>query len=691
MQTTDGFRTTLRLLALCGWVFLALGCSGDPSSPGSPGEQPVAGNGVLATDPSDGSTGIPLAKTIRVTCEEDVLLEDTTGITLTGDSGTIPVSVAAEGNNLLIDPDPLLEQNSTYTVTISAGAVRGMNEETSFSFTTVVVNGILSTDPADGAADVPLAKTIAITCEEDVVTGDLTGVTLTADSGAVPVTVTVEGAALFIDPDSLLEQNTGYTVTVPAGAIQGVDGETEFSFITVVVNSVLSTDPADEAVDIPVTKTIAIICEEEVVPGDLTGVTLTGISGDVPVSIAAEGNRLLIDPDPLLEKNRVYTVTVPAGAIRGFDEEVSFSFTTVQIQFAELTGVVVSDVANSSIGRSDTSNNIAVSESGIVHVVWKVPNVMVNPPGAQDGVYYARSTDGGASFEPSVRVRDAQGLPTGAASYIEPEIALSGADDVLIAYPTAQGRMEVVRSTDSGASWEVPLIIGEAGTLSEQKHITADGEYVYVSSNDGDFPVPDSVDNGGNTFLRSTDTGASFQSPVTGLMGYPLHTLVVNPLNRDVYIIGTEPTGVNEPTPVYYTRSTDHGATFEPAVNSGEIITHAGYCFDRSGRIVIVGRTGTLLIGDMNTDVWTKTAAIGTSSQPLQSTMAVDGDNTIYRVGTGDDDQVHVTCSVDGGLSFVDETVDSGFYPNAASSVNMSGIAMVYSRAGVVYYAYRRP
>lgn len=419
--------------------------------------------------------------------------------------------------------------------------------------------------------------------------------------------------------------------------------------------------------------------------------TLTGISGDVPVSIAAEGNRLLIDPDPLLEKNRVYTVTVPAGAIRGFDEEVSFSFTTVQIQFAELTGVVVSDVANSSIGRSDTSNNIAVSESGIVHVVWKVPNVMVNPPGAQDGVYYARSTDGGASFEPSVRVRDAQGLPTGAASYIEPEIALSGADDVLIAYPTAQGRMEVVRSTDSGASWEVPLIIGEAGTLSEQKHITAGGEYVYVSSNDGDFPIADSVDNGGNTFLRSIDTGASFQSPVTGLMGYPLHTLVVNPLNRDVYIIGTEPTGVNEPTPVYYTRSTDHGATFEPAVNSGETITHAGYCFDRSGRIVIVGRTGTLLIGDMNTDVWTKTAAIGTSSQPLQSTMAVDGDNMIYRVGTGDDDQVHVTCSVDGGLSFVDETVDSGFYPNAASSVNMSGIAMVYIRAGVVYYAYRRP
>ncbi len=126
-------------------------------------------------------------------------------------------------------------------------------------------------------------------------------------------------------------------------------------------------------------------------------------------------------------------------------------------------------------------------------------------------------------------------------------------------------------------------------------------------------------------------------------------------------------------------------------MNPGETITRAGYCFDRSGRIVIVGRTGTLLIGDMNTDVWTKTEIIGTSSRPPQSTMAVDGDNTIYRVGTGNDNLVHVTCSVDGGISFVDEAVDSGSYPNAASSVNMSGIAMVYGRGGVVCYAYRRP
>ena len=111
--------------------------------------------------------------------------------------------------------------------------------------------------------------------------------------------------------------------------------------------------------------------------------------------------------------------------------------------------------------------------------------------------------------------------------------------------------MEVVRSTDSGVSWEAPLVFGTAGTLSEQKHITTDGDNIYISANDGDMPLADSVDNGGNTFIRSTDSGVSFEDPVTGLMGYPLHALLVNPLNGDIYIIGTEPTGVNEPTPVF--------------------------------------------------------------------------------------------------------------------------------------------
>jgi Bacterial Ig-like domain len=457
-------------------------------------------------------------------------------------------------------------------------------------------------------------------------------------------------------------------------------------------NSIVTITPDDGDIDVAVTETITVTCEEDVILGDVSGVTLTGISGDISVTVTSDGQNLLIDPVPLLEKNREYTVTIPSGTILGVDEEITLSFTTVQIDFTEQTGIVVSDVANSSIGRSDMSNNIVVSESGIIHVVWKVPDVMTDPPGAEDGVYYTRSTDGGLSFEPSVRIRDASGLPTASRSYIDPEIACSGSDNVYIAYPTSDNQLEVVRSTDRGINWEAPLVVGAAGTLSEQKHITTDGENVYISANDGDMPQAASVDNGGNTFIRSSDSGVSFQSPVTGLMGYPLHALLVNPLNGDVYIIGTEPTNVNEPTPVYYVRSTDHGATFEDPVSSGETITHAGYCFDRIGRIIVVGRDGTLLIGDMNTGVWTRSNVITTSSLPLQSTMTVDGDNTIYRVGTSAvDSRIHVTYSQDGGVSFADVDIDSGTYPNAASSVNMTGVAMVYMEGGVIYYAYRNP
>jgi len=678
-------------MVLLGWVFVIAGCGDSSSSPGSLMNWLGGSNSVVSADPSDGIADVPLAKTIAVTFEEEIVLANAAGVTLTANPGDIPISVTAQEKVLLIDPDPLLEQNHSYTIRIPVGTIQGMQEEFSFSFTTVAVNSVVSTDPSNGATGVSLTKTIAVTCQSDVLLGDTSGVTLTGNSGAVPVTVTAAGANLLIDPVPALAQNCTYTVTIPAAAIRGVEGGTSFSFTTIVSNSVVSIDPSDGGTDVPVTKTFAITCQEEVLLGDTSGVTLSANPGAVTVTVTAQGNALLIDPAPLLQKSHTYTVTVPAGAIRGVGVEVSFSFTTVQIEFVERTGIVVSDVAGASIGRSDTSNNITVSESGIIHVVWKVPDVMAAVPNPQDGIYYSRSIDGGASFTPSVKLRGAAGLPTAAGNRIEPEITCSGPDNVWIAYPTSEGRMEVVRSTDSGAGWGPPLVFGQAGTLSEQKHITADGDYVYISSNDGDMPQPATVDNGGNTFIRSTDAGLSFQSAITGLMGYPLHALLVNPLNRDVYILGTEISGDNIPTPVFYVKSTDHGATFENPVSSGQNITHAGYCFDRSGRIIIVGRTGTLLIGDMNTGIWSRSEVIATSSQPLQSTMAVDGDNTIYRVGTGNDSQVHVAYSVDGGNSFIDEAVENGAYPNAASSVNMSGIAMVYSRGGVIYYAYRKP
>lgn len=461
---------------------------------------------------------------------------------------------------------------------------------------------------------------------------------------------------------------------------------------SVVTLSVVSTDPADNAIAIPITKTITVTYSNTITLTDGTGITLMNGATSVPVTVSVSGKDLLIDPTPLLLRNTIYTVTIPAGTIQGVGSATSITFTTIQITFTEQTGVLVSDKLGAHIGRTDMSNNIVVSESGVIHVVWKLPEVMSATPAATDGIYYSRSTNGGVSFEPSIRVRDANGLATGIANQVEPEIACSGDDRVYITYTNAAKQLELVRSINAGDSWQTPLVFGAAGTLSEHKHIVALDSNVYITANDGDAPEAASVDNGGNTFVRSLDSGVSFQPAITGLMGYPLHALIVNPLNQHIYIVGTQPTGVNGPTNIFYTRSLDGGVTFQPSVNTNHLINHAGYCFDRSGRIVIIGRDGKLVIGDMNTDTWTESSTVGSSSLPLQSTMTVDGDNTIYRVGTAaSDGKIHITYSKDGGLSFTDLLIDSGTYPNAASSVNMSGVAMVYIRDNGVYYSYRNP
>lgn len=455
---------------------------------------------------------------------------------------------------------------------------------------------------------------------------------------------------------------------------------------------ILSTNPANNATGVPIQQDIVVTCSENIVPVDLNQITMVdGNTNNVPITVTNSGKELFINPTALLLMNTQYTVTIPGNTITDIADQRIITFTTVNLSFNEVTGVQVSTTANASIGRSDTSKNVAVSDSGVIHVVWKVPNLITDPPGPNDGIYYTRSTNGGTSFEAEVKVRDAANLPTVSGSYIEPEITSGGLNDVYICFPNKDNQMEILHSADSGANWGNPVVAGNAGTISEQKHIVANGNNVYVSSNDGGPPVADSVDNGGNTFMRSVNKGAAFDPQITGMQGYPLHQLLLNPLNGDIYIVGTEATGVNEATAVFYQRSQDNGQTFQASVDTSQVLTHAGYCFDRQGRIIIVGRTGTMIVGDMNTDTWTTTQPMNTTAKPLQSDMTVDGENAIYRIGTNNDNNIHLNISTDGGVSFSDLTIEAGTYPNIASSVNISGAGIVYNVGGVIRYSFRKP
>lgn len=98
---------------------------------------------------------------------------------------------------------------------------------------------VSQTDPETGAEGVAVDKTITVILSENIVQGDnFNSITLKAGESVVDaVYSSISGATLTIDPAASLSFSTGYTITVPAGAVKDAAGnptasDYTFSFTT---------------------------------------------------------------------------------------------------------------------------------------------------------------------------------------------------------------------------------------------------------------------------------------------------------------------------------------------------------------------------------------------------------------------------------------------------------------------------
>lgn len=99
---------------------------------------------------------------------------------------------------------------------------------------------IVSTDPVDGATDVPVEQTVTVTFSEPVQEGtEFASIMLEKDPGGNPVEVSkaVNGTRLTLEPVHELAEHTPYIVTVPRHAVKDAAGNSfmgncDFSFTT---------------------------------------------------------------------------------------------------------------------------------------------------------------------------------------------------------------------------------------------------------------------------------------------------------------------------------------------------------------------------------------------------------------------------------------------------------------------------
>ena len=198
------------------------------------------------------------------------------------------------------------------------------------------------------------------------------------------------------------------------------------------------------------------------------------------------------------------------------------------------------------------SVKIAVSGNNVALLWQSAPSGL---PGDIDTLF-AISTDGGATFGPVKNLSEAIGGRNEL-----PQLALSG-NNVYVVWQHLSDSTTIVftRSTDAGVSFEPIKILSQDIPDPLEPQITAIGNNVFV------------IWGGNDTFLsRSIDAGISFE-PVKNLSNNGGDFIHVAPRiavsNNDVYVVWVDNSSGTES--IFLARSTDAGVSFEPAKNISE-------------------------------------------------------------------------------------------------------------------------
>jgi len=174
-----------------------------------------------------------------------------------------------------------------------------------------------------------------------------------------------------------------------------------------------------------------------------------------------------------------------------------------------------------------------------VDVVW-----------TQDGrLRYARSTDGGASFGPSVALSPAAGTT------IDPYVARGPGGQVAVVWQDwVSGIVSLRVSADGGASF------GPTRTLTTDPDVEPDG----VAIGKGVIYVAYSVGYEKLRVKRSTDSGASWSTPQRITDKSQGSGVSITAAGRKAYIAYTLPSSGDDWFKVSYRQTTDKGASWSP-------------------------------------------------------------------------------------------------------------------------------
>ena len=285
---------------------------------------------VIATSPLNLATNVVLNKTITATFSVPMDQSTITGTSFTLKNGTTPVLglVSGLGNSVSFIPTISLSPMTVYTAQITMGAKNldgsSIVKDTTWTFTTgEVAPTVLSTDPLNLAANVPLNKTVAATFSKAMDPAAISTTTFTVKAGATSVlgVVNYSGTTATFNPTTDFLPNTTYTATITSGAKTSTGAALISDYVWTFSTGdftpvVIFTDPANLDANVPLNKVVAATFSVTMNPLTISNSTFTVKVGATNVlgNVNYSGTIATFTPNSPLIAGTTYTATITIGA-----------------------------------------------------------------------------------------------------------------------------------------------------------------------------------------------------------------------------------------------------------------------------------------------------------------------------------------------------------------------------------------
>jgi hypothetical protein len=297
---------------------------------------------VTATVPANGATLVPVKQVLTATF--NVAMDPTTlttsTFTLTGPGGAaVAGTVTFSGTTATFTPTTSLAASTLYTATITTGAkdVTGNPLPSNYvwTFTTGPIPIVVSTNPANGATNVPRNQKIIATFSQPMTAATITAVgtftvAVTTGGAAVPGTVTYVAATntATFSSTAILAASTQYTATITTAAQSAAGnnlaGNFVWSFTTGLTSDITPpaitvTNPVSGATSVPTNQTITATFSKVMDSATITAagtfaVTVTTGGAAVAGTVSYAGTTATFTPTANFAANTQFTATITAAA-----------------------------------------------------------------------------------------------------------------------------------------------------------------------------------------------------------------------------------------------------------------------------------------------------------------------------------------------------------------------------------------